>query len=406
MKSQKSSKSSKKTQKEVKNEDKKPPAKVVVEQKEEPKKPEKQEKPQKQEKPDTTKKQTKDEKASKNSKTSKTSKTSKNVKIDDIEKKMLEGQDHIEPQKEELKEKEIQEKIEAKYEPPQSPIKEEERKQTIVKPRETYLKEKMENMKYDVNLLTNIQKEMGNKIKNIMTEEGVKVGDKTKDLKKCMEIKDKARTEIEHYAKKIKYKEIKNLMDELTTLKINLKQAEENEKILQQKNEENILKSSQDKINDKIIFDKSQNLMKIRENQAKREEIQEKINEINYRLKNLIDTEKSQTIPNKERVKDFINNFERDKEIIEIRAKKYYKEYKERSQRKQNDLNQIIERMKKEMEEKEQETKKENEEIRKKFKEKEKAIEKKQSKQNEEILLKYKPYINQKLEKSKKKLFI
>ena len=54
------------------------------------------------------------------------------------------------------------------------------------------------------------------------------------------------------------------------------------------------------------------------------------------------------------------------------------------------------------MEEKEQETKKENEEIRKKFKEKEKAIEKKQSKQNEEILLKYKPYINQKLEKSKK----
>ena len=408
MKSQKSSKTSNKTQKEVKKEDKKPPIKVVVEQKEEPKKPEKQEKkekPQKQEKPDTTKKQTKDEKASKNSKTSKTSKTSKNVKTDEIEKKMLEGQDHIEPKKEELKEKEKQEKqekIEAKYEPPQSPIKEEERKQTIVKPRETYLKEKMENLKYNVNLLANIQKEMGNKIKNIMTEEGVKVSDKTKDLKKCMEIKDKARTEIEHYEKKIKYKEIKNLMDELTSLKINLKQAEENEKILQQKNEENILKTSQDKINDKMIFDKSQNLMKIRENQLKREEIQEKINEINYRLKNLIDAEKTQTIPNKERVKDFINNFERDKEIIEIRAKKYYKEYKERSQRKQNDLNQIIERMKKEIEEKEQETKKENEEIRKKFKEKEKAIEKKQSKQNEEILLKYKPYINQKLEKSKK----
>ena len=405
MKSQKSSKTSNKTQKEVKKEDKKPPIKVVVEQKEEPKKPEKQEKkekPQKQEKPDTTKKQTKDEKASKNSKTSKTSKTSKNVKTDEIEKKMLEGQDHIEPKKEELKEKEKQENIEAKYEPPQPPIKEEERKQTIVKPRETYLKEKMENLKYNVNLLANIQKEMGNKIKNIMTEEGVKVSDKTKDLKKCMEIKDKARTEIEHYEKKIKYKEIKNLMDELTSLKINLKQAEENEKILQQKNEENILKTSQDKINDKMIFDKSQNLMKIRENQLKREEIQEKINEINYRLKNLIDAEKTQTIPNKERVKDFINNFERDKEIIEIRAKKYYKEYKERSQRKQNDLNQIIERMKKEIEEKEQETKKENEEIRKKFKEKEKAIEKKQSKQNEEILLKYKPYINQKLEKSKK----
>ena len=40
----------------------------------------------------------------------------------------------------------------------------------------------------------------------------------------------------------------------------------------------------------------------------------------------------------KERVKDFINNFERDKEIIEIRARKYFKEFKERSQRKQTDL--------------------------------------------------------------------
>jgi hypothetical protein len=179
----------------------------------------------------------------------------------------------------------------------------------------------MENMKYNVNLLSNIQKEMGNKIKNIMTEEGVKVGEKTKDLKKCMEIKDKARTEIEQYANKKKYKEIKILMDELNTLKINLKQTEENEKILQQKNEENILKSSQDKINDKLIFDKSQNLMKIRENQAKREEIQEKINEINYRIKNLIELDKFPTIPSKERVKYFINNFERDKEIIEIRVK-------------------------------------------------------------------------------------
>ena len=335
----KSGKSSKKDPKEVKTENKKPPTKVVVEQKEtaKPEKQEKQAKPEttkkqeKQAKPEVakkqepkekaeTKKQTKDEKASKNSKTSKTSKTSKatkNIKTEEIEKKMLEGQDHIEP-KEELKEK--QEIIEAKYEPPQPVIKEEERKQTIVKPRETYLKEKMENMKYNVNLLSNIQKEMGNKIKNIMTEEGVKVGEKTKDLKKCMEIKDKTRTEIEQYANKKKYKEIKNLMDELNTLKINLKQTEENEKILQQKNEENILKSSQDKINDKLIFDKSQNLMKIRENQAKREEIQEKINEINYRIKNLIEIDKSQSMPNKERVKDFINNFERDKEIIEIRA--------------------------------------------------------------------------------------
>ena len=51
-------------------------------------------------------------------------------------------------------------------------------------------------MNYNVNLLTNIQKEMGDKIKNIMKEDGVVVGEKTQDLKKYMVVKDKTRTEI------------------------------------------------------------------------------------------------------------------------------------------------------------------------------------------------------------------
>ena len=79
-------------------------------------------------------------------------------------------------------------------------------KETIVKPRETYLKEKLIKMNCNVNLLSNIQKEMGDKIKNIMTEEGVVVADKTKDLKKYMDIKDKTRTEIEQYNNKKKHK--------------------------------------------------------------------------------------------------------------------------------------------------------------------------------------------------------
>ena len=439
-------KSKKVAQKEVKTENKKPPIKVV-EQKEttktdksktqkkddKTKNPPKDEKASKnqpkdektsknqpkedktknQPKEDKTKNQPKDEKASKNQpkndktskkdnkdeKASKNSKASKNVKIEDIEKKMLKGQDHIEP-KEELKEK--VEDIEKKYEPPQSPIKEVNMKETIVKPRETYLKEKLIKMNCNVNLLSNIQKEMGDKIKNIMTEEGVKVGEKTKDLKQYMVTKDKTKLEIEQYMNKKKYKEMKNLMDELNSLKISLKQAEENEKFLQANKEKALTTSIQEKNNEKMIFDKSQNLMKLREIQAKKEEIQEKIAEINYRIKNSIETDKLQTMPNKERVKDFINNFERDKEIIEIRAKKYFKEYKERNQRKQNDLNQLMEKRKKEIEEKEKEMNDKNEEIRKKFKEKEKDLEKKHTKKNEEIFLKYKPYINQKLETNKK----
>ena len=382
----KSEKASKKSPKQVSNEvikeNKKPPV-LVVQQKESTTS-------------DKSKKQTKPVKETKEIKEEKSSKKSK---TEDIEKKMLQGQNHIE-ERELLKEKhETKEEI---YEPSQPVIKEEERKQALIKPRETYLKEKIEKMNCNVNLMNNIQKEMGNKIKNIMTEEGVVVADKTKDLKKYMDIKDKTRTEIEQYNNKKKHKEIKNLMEELKTLQINLQQLEEKEKMLIQNKENNFNKNSQEIINDKLIFDKSQNLMKIREVQAQKEEIKEKIAEINYRIKNTIEIDKLQTMPNKERVKDFIANFERDKEIIEIRAKKYYKEFKERSQRKQNNLNQIMERMRKEIEEKEKEKKELDEEQRKKFKEKEKAIEKKQSKLNEEILLKYKPFINQKPEINKK----
>ena len=378
-------KTSKKSQKEVKkevkkevqNENKKPPIKVV-EQKETTKS-------------ENSKKSKKDVKEKKDIKNEK---DSQKIKIEEIEKKMYEGQDHIE-EKDALKEKqEKQEAIEAKYEPPQPTIKE-ERKQAIVKPRETYLKEKIGKMNYNVNLLTNIQKEMGDKIKNIMKEDGVVVGEKTKDLKKYMGVKDKTRTEIENYENKKKYKEIKNLMDELKGLQINLKQLEENEKMLMPSKEKNSNRNSQEISNEKLILDKSQNLTKIREIQAKKEEVNEKIADINYRIKYSIEADKIQNIPNKERVKDFINNFERDKEIIEIRARKYFKEFKERSQRKQTDLETRMKKREEELEKKKKEMDERNLEAKKKFKDDEIELEKKWTKMNQGILLKYKPYINE-----------
>ena len=367
----------KEVKKEVQNENKKPPIKVV-EQKETTKS-------------ENSKKSKKDVKEKKDIKNEK---DSQKIKIEEIEKKMYEGQDHIE-EKDFLKEKqEKQEAIEAKYEPPQPTIKE-ERKQAIVKPRETYLKEKIGKMNYNVNLLTNIQKEMGDKIKNIMKEDGVVVGEKTKDLKKYMGVKDKTRTEIENYENKKKYKEIKNLMDELKGLQINLKQLEENEKMLMPTKEKNSIKNSQEISNEKLILDKSQNLTKIREIQAKKEEVNEKIADINYRIKSSIEADKIQNIPNKERVKDFINNFERDKEIIEIRARKYFKEFKERSQRKQTDLETRMKKREEEIEKKKKEMDERNLEAKKKFKDDEIELEKKWTKMNQGILLKYKPYINE-----------
>ena len=382
----------------TKDKDNKKPTVKVVEQKEKDEDKKKETK-----KTDNTKNQTKDEK---NSKNSKVSKNSKNVKIqpkeektEDKEKENLKGQNHIENKIDEKPEN--NEIIENKYKPPQPSIKE-EGKQIIVKPIQTFLQEKIVKMNCNTNLMNNINKEMTNKIKNVLNEEGVIVGNKTKDLKKCMEVKDKTRAEIEHYMNKQKYKEMKNLKDELNSLTISLKQVEENEKIIIQSNEQNLNKNNLETSKEKIAFDKSQNLSKLREIQAKKNELQEKIADVNYRIKYTIENENLNTIPNKQRVRDFITNFERDKEIIEIRAKKYFQEAKERDKRKQKDINQIMEKRKKEIEQKEKETEEQNNELRKQFKKDEKDIEKKWSQKNQDILLKYKPYMSNKLEKKTK----
>ena len=103
-----------------------------------------------------------------------------------------------------------------------------------------------------------------------------------------------------------------------------------------------------------------------------------------------------------EKRKLYLQNFERDKEIAETRAKKFIKENREREQRMKNDINQIVEKRQKEMEEKDKKEKKEKEEIIKRFREKEKAIELKQSKQNMEIMEKYKQFKDKILNKKGK----
>ena len=311
---------------------------------------------------------------------------------EEIEKKMLEGQEHIEN---------VQQEPGSEQQGVNESPKESPKKQILIKPRETYLQDKISKMNYNKNLMTNIQKELGDKVKTIIKDENVLITQVPKDLNKYIkkEIAKSERNVNENYLNKQKYKEVKKLNDELTGLKKNLNQLEQNEKLLQDEGFVQ-LNSSQKGYAQNTMFDKSIKDQQLKSIQDKKEKLTEKIKSIEFQIKCIMEEHKE--LSNKEKMKLFIDNFERDKEIVEIRAKKYFKESKERGQRMQNDINNIIEKRKKEMEEKDKNEKKERDEIIKKFKEQEKAIEQKQSKLNEEILLKYKPYINQKLEKTKK----
>ena len=311
---------------------------------------------------------------------------------EEIEREMLKGQDHIE----DVPQGPGDEQQGANDSPKESP-----KKQMLIKPRETYLQEKISKMNCNKNLMSSIKKELGDKVKNIIKDENVLITEVPKDLNKYLkkEIDKSEKNVNENYINKQKYKEVKKLNDELMGLKKNLTQLEQNEKLLQDEGFIQ-LNSSQKGNPQNTVFDKSIKDQQLKSIQDKKQKLIEKIKGLEFQIKCIMEDHKE--LSNKEKMKLFIDNFERDKEIVEIRAKKYFKESKERDQRMQNDINNIIERRKKEMEEKDKNEKKEREEIIKKFKEQEKAIEQKQSKLNEEKILKYKPYINQKLEKTKK----
>ena len=315
-----------------------------------------------------------------------------NIEItEELEKKMYEGQEHIEETSQDQLD---QQKLEEE--------KPKEKKQMIVKPREAYLQEKITKMNCNKNLMSNIQKELGDKVKTIIKDDNVLITEVTKDLNKFIKKEpdgQNGKDMEQKFEDKQKYKEVKKLNDELLLLKKNLKQIEENEKLLQEEGFTQ-LSNSQKGINNNSMFDKSIKEQQLKAFQDKKDKLNESIKAIEYQIKNIM--EGHNTSSNKEKLKSFIDNFERDKEIVEIRAKKYLKEAKERNKRMKNDINQLMEKRKKEIEEKDKEEKSKKDELIKKMKEQEKVIEQKQSKMNEEIMLKYKPFINQKPEKTKK----
>ena len=305
---------------------------------------------------------------------------------EEMEKKMYEGQEHIE-------ETQVEQKNIEEEKPKEIP-----KKEMLIKPRETYLQEKISKMNCNKNLMSNIRKELGDKVKTVIKEDNVLITEVPKDLNKFMQKVDSksGKNIFQNYFNKQKYKEVKKLNDELSILRKNYAQLDENEKLLQDEGFIQLNNSQKES----TLFDKSIKVQQLKLIQDKKQKMGEKIKSLEYEIKNIMENQKLLT--NKEKVKEFLDNFERDKEIVEIRAKKYLKESKERDQRMQNDINQLIEKRKKEIEEKDKEEKNIKEEKLRKFKEQEKAIEQKQSKLSEEIFIKYKPYINQKPEKTKK----
>ena len=300
---------------------------------------------------------------------------------EDEEKKMLEGEVHIGSDN---NSNILEESNEQKNESPKQVV--------VIKPRESYLKEKITKLNLNEKIVNNIQKNLGEQMENIKTEiknESILITQVPKNINKYIQKKEpeSARTPNEGYELKKKHKVIKELKEEQKLLKQKLYKIKENEQFLE--NESYINKTQKNITLDKSL--KEQQLKNL--NQQKNDTIK-RINLIDEQISNLFQNEL--TISRKDKLKNYIENFERDKEIAETRAKKYMNESRERNKRIANDIDQLIQKRKKEIDDKEKEAENQKKEILSKFKEQERAIQQKRNKENEKKFIQFKPYIYEK----------
>jgi hypothetical protein len=263
------------------------------------------------------------------------------------------------------------------------------------------LKEKLSNIDINIKALNGINKSMEKQIKNIekdILENQILIT----EPKRVIKINTKKTDKITNFEDKAKLKTIKGLNDSKNYLNSKLQQILLNEKYL--KNEGNIENLN---LSDKYVSLVDQNIYEnkkiILEN--KKEQLITKISQIEEDLKTL--SLSGDELSRRNRIKHYLQNFEKDKKIIESRAKKYYQESIERNKRIENDLNKKYDKMKKEYEEKKAEEKAKQIETLKKMKEKEKLILEKRTKENDEKYNKYKPYLSRKMKENiKDYLFI
>ena len=273
------------------------------------------------------------------------------------------------------------------------------KEQLIVKPRESYLKEKIEKINYNKNLLNNIQKDINNQVEDVKTqikENKLSINENTKDLNKLMENakiskeKNLIKNSDKEYNKRKNHKILKELTEEKNILKTKLNKIQINESLLKSEGFINLNNSFESEAI--TPFDKSIKEQQIKNIKVKKKEINERLIEIEFRINQIIQEEKDKNFSKKEKLENYKQNFERDKELIEARAEKYLKETKERNKRISKDMEQLVEKRKKEIEQKEKEDEKKKKEIINKFIEKEKKIERQRLEEKKLIMEKYMPY--------------
>ena len=260
-----------------------------------------------------------------------------------------------------------------------------------------FLKDKLYNLKLTKNITNGINKTMDKQMKMIESdifENKILMTEVPKNINNVLSKSLQRIQNLSNYEKKSKFKVIRELQEEKNNLNLKLQKIISNEKFL---DNEGYMQNSggENSTNNFSVVDQKVYENKKKLLNEKKTDLLNKIDQIEDQLNQLISS--IEDISKKERLKKYIENFERDKEIIETRAKKYFKESKERNQRIANDLNMKAEKRKKEIDDKCKEEELKRVEMLKKLKEQEKDILQKRTKINDEKANKFKPFLKNKV---------
>ena len=192
--------------------------------------------------------------------------------------------------------------------------------------KQEYLEKKIEN--YNFKITNNTARLIENTMKDIQEDfkqNKINLSDNPKNLNKLIEQYEKNEKNQDNFIvndksrilKKQNLQKLKNLKLDKDNLLKKIQKLDSQKKLIE---DEGMLN-----LNEVEKNLKSEELRKIKKDLT---ENNEKINQIEYYMKNILAEESG--LSKDEKLKEFINNFERDKEINEIKSRDYLKKYNEK----------------------------------------------------------------------------
>ena len=195
------------------------------------------------------------------------------------------------------------------------------------KPREEYLQKKIEEMNFDDDVMHGVTKGLGlslDNIRNNMDEEKLlitEVNNESKIKKYVEENEEKEKihkTDEQNLMSKKNMQKLRNFREEKEKLNKYILKLDEKKKFIEEEGMMNLNEVEKNLKLDQLKKIKNQTLS-----------CNQRINVIDYHIKNILADEYN--LSREEKIRHFLNNFDKEKEKTELISKEYYKKYREKN---------------------------------------------------------------------------